>query len=50
VRRLVDQPEVAVVMGVSGSGKTRIGLCLAKRLGWRFEEGDRLHPPENVAR
>ena len=50
MRQLVDQPEVAVVMGVSGSGKTTIGLCLAKRLGWRFEEGDRLHPPENVAK
>ncbi len=37
-------------MGVSGSGKTTIGLRLAKRLGWRFEEGDRLHPPENVAK
>src|SRR5258707_7918465 len=37
-------------MGVSGSGKTTIGLCLAKRLGWRFEEGDRLHPPQNVAK
>jgi carbohydrate kinase (thermoresistant glucokinase family) len=46
----LDQPTVAVIMGVSGSGKTTIGLLLAKRLGWRFEEGDRLHPPENVAK
>ena len=37
-------------MGVSRSGKTTIGLLLAKRLGWRFEESDRLHPPENVAK
>jgi carbohydrate kinase (thermoresistant glucokinase family) len=50
VRQLFDQPEVAVVMGVSGSGKTTIGLRLAKRLGWKFEEGDGLHPPENVAK
>jgi carbohydrate kinase (thermoresistant glucokinase family) len=23
---------------------------LARRLGWRFQEGDALHPPENVAK
>jgi gluconokinase len=37
-----------VVMGVSGSGKTTVAELLAKRLGWRFVEGDRLHPPANV--
>ena len=41
---------VAVVMGVSGSGKTTIGRALARRLGWLFQEGDALHPPENVAK
>jgi carbohydrate kinase (thermoresistant glucokinase family) len=41
---------IAVVMGVSGSGKTTIGAALARRLGWRFQEGDALHPPENVAK
>jgi len=41
---------VAVVMGVSGSGKTTIGECLARRLRWKFQEGDTLHPPENVAK
>ena len=35
-------------MGVSGSGKTTIGQELARRLGWLFQEGDALHPPENV--
>src|SRR6266436_3354308 len=50
MRQLVDQPEVAVVMGVSGSGKITIGLRLAKRLGWKFEVGDRFHPPESVAK
>lgn len=39
-----------VVMGVSGCGKTTVGQALADRLGWPFVEGDRLHPPENVAR
>jgi gluconokinase len=41
---------VAVVMGVSGSGKTTIGEALATRLGWHFIDGDDLHPPENVAK
>ena len=39
-----------VVMGVSGCGKTAVGAALAKALGARFIEGDRLHPPENVER
>jgi carbohydrate kinase (thermoresistant glucokinase family) len=37
-------------MGVSGSGKTTVGRALAERLGWQFQEGDALHPPENVAK
>jgi gluconokinase len=37
-----------VVMGVSGSGKTTVAERLADELGWRFVEGDRLHPPANV--
>lgn len=41
---------VAVVMGVSGVGKTTIGEALAARLGWAFQEGDALHPPQNVAK
>jgi len=41
---------IAVIMGVSGSGKTTIGRVLARRLGWRFQEGDALHPPENIAK
>jgi carbohydrate kinase (thermoresistant glucokinase family) len=41
---------VAVIMGVSGSCKTTVGRALAKRLGWQFQEGDALHPPENVAK
>ena len=37
-------------MGVAGSGKTTVGRALARRLGWHFQEGDDLHPPENVAK
>jgi gluconokinase len=43
-------PHIAVIMGVSGSGKTTIGRVLARRLGWLFLEGDALHPPENIAK
>lgn len=39
-----------LVMGVSGSGKTRVGKALAEKLGWDFYDADDFHPPENVAR
>lgn len=39
---------VVVVMGVSGSGKTTVSALLAAALGCRFQEGDDLHPAENV--
>ena len=37
-----------VVAGVSGSGKSTVGLLIAKRLGWVFVDGDDLHPWINV--
>jgi gluconokinase len=43
-------PCALVVMGVSGSGKSTIADKLAERLGWTFEDGDRFHPPSNVAK
>ncbi|HWK43419.1 MAG TPA: gluconokinase [Stellaceae bacterium] len=43
-------PIILVVMGVSAVGKTTVARGLAERLGWAFEEGDDLHPPENVAK
>ncbi|HKV10898.1 MAG TPA: gluconokinase [Thermoanaerobaculia bacterium] len=39
---------IAVVMGVSGVGKTTIGKRLAAELGWTFYEGDDFHPAANV--
>ncbi|MER8677223.1 gluconokinase [Mesorhizobium sp. M0037] len=39
-----------VVMGVAGCGKSAVGKALAAEEGAVFVEGDRLHPPENVAR
>src|SRR5262249_25203054 len=41
---------IAVVMGVSGSGKTTIARGVAHREGWRLVEGDDFHPPANVAK
>ncbi|MGH7960110.1 MAG: gluconokinase, partial [Opitutaceae bacterium] len=37
-----------ILMGVSGSGKTTVGLELAKQLGWGFRDADGFHPPANV--
>jgi carbohydrate kinase (thermoresistant glucokinase family) len=39
---------IAVVMGVSGSGKTTVAVRLAKALHCQFREGDDFHPPSNV--
>src|SRR5690242_19741479 len=39
-----------VVMGVSGSGKSTVGLLLAERLGVPFGEADEFHSPENIAK
>lgn len=39
-----------VVMGVSGTGKTRIGTLLAGRIGGRFVEGDDLHSEADRAK
>ena len=41
---------IAVVMGVSGAGKTAIGDALARELGWRFIDADDYHPEANVAK
>jgi len=43
-------PPAIVVMGVAGCGKSAVGIALAAALDAVFIEGDRLHPPENVAR
>jgi carbohydrate kinase (thermoresistant glucokinase family) len=42
--------QAIVVMGVTGSGKSTLGLALAQALGWAFVEGDTLHPPANIAK
>jgi gluconokinase len=44
----VTKPVIVVVMGVSGSGKSTVAAVLAAALGCQFQEGDDLHPRENV--
>jgi carbohydrate kinase (thermoresistant glucokinase family) len=39
-----------VVMGVSGCGKSSVGLALSEALGARFIDGDDLHPEANKAK
>jgi gluconokinase len=41
-------PDVIVVMGVSGSGKTTVATGIATAMGWHFAEGDDFHPAANV--
>jgi len=38
---------IVIVMGVSGSGKSRIGALLAERLGCSFADGDAFHSAAN---
>jgi carbohydrate kinase (thermoresistant glucokinase family) len=35
---------ILILMGVSGSGKTTIGMCLAERVGWTFADADDYWP------
>ncbi len=37
-----------ILFGVTGAGKTTIGLLLAAELGWPFYDADEVHPAANV--
>ena len=41
---------IVVLAGVAGSGKTAVGMALAARLGWAFEDTDALHSPADIAK
>lgn len=52
MKRRAEHPQGTawVVMGVCACGKSEIGARLAQALDAPFIEGDRFHPPENVAK
>jgi len=39
---------IIILMGVTGSGKTTVGGLLARKLRWKFYEGDDFHSPANI--
>ena len=41
---------MAIVMGVSGCGKTTVGRLLARELGCEFLDADDFHPEANIAK
>ena len=38
---------IVLLMGPAGSGKTTIGILLAKQLSWEFADADDFHSPAN---
>ena len=42
------EPDIVVVMGVAGSGKTTVAKGIAVSMHWLFAEGDAFHPEANV--
>ncbi|MFW5769594.1 MAG: gluconokinase [Spirochaetota bacterium] len=42
-----EQSPQLILMGVSGSGKTAVGLELAEMTGWDFHDADDFHSSEN---
>ena len=42
------EPDIVIVMGVSGCGKSTVAKGLSTVLGWEFAEGDAFHPEANV--
>ena len=46
----MPDPDVVVVMGVAGSGKTTVAKGVAVSMHWLFAEGDAFHSEANVAK
>jgi gluconokinase len=43
-----NHPQSVVLMGVAGSGKTAVGMQVARKLDWIFLDADDFHPPANI--
>jgi gluconokinase len=41
---------ILILMGVSGSGKTRVGQVLSTQMGWSFLDADDYHSEANIAK
>jgi gluconokinase len=41
---------IVMLAGASGSGKSAVGMVLAARLGWIYEDSDALHSPAEIAK
>jgi gluconokinase len=46
----MKRPQALIFMGVAGSGKTTIARLFAEKTGAVFFEGDKFHPPSNIAK
>ena len=44
----MNNKHIYIIMGVSGCGKSTIGMLLAEALGIPFFDGDDYHPEANV--
>ena len=44
----VAQPDIVVVMGVAGTGKSTVAKGISTLMGWTFAEGDAFHPQANI--
>ncbi len=44
------EPDIVVVMGVAGTGKSTVAKGISTLMGWTFAEGDAFHPEANVAK
>lgn len=46
--RELGPPNVIVVMGVAGAGKTLVGKTLARAIGWAYYDADDFHSRANI--
>jgi gluconokinase len=50
LRAKVASEMILIVAGVSGTGKTTVGVLLAARLHWGFADADAFHSVANIAK